>query len=269
MADFFKKIGTYLDDLVEKGGEAIDKGVNVASEGLKGAYDKATSGEVNSHVAPYLEKAEQYFSKVDLGGLTTEEKVSKVITYTSATCGAVALQPFPVADFFLLTPIQVVMVMKIGQLMGYEVSKREAKEVLYEIVGVVGWGLLARTLIVTGYKTFIPFLGGLLSFPLVYGATYALGKSAEYYYTRKNEGQPIDINDFKVLWHNATEEGRQKGEQEKDITEEVQEDVATEVKEEFKEEVEKEAEVTAQVDTEAEEASSKESKVEIKDDIIN
>lgn len=267
MADFFKKIGSYLDELVEKGGEAIDKGVNVASEGLKGAYDKATAGEVNSHVAPYLEKAEQYFSKVDLGGLTTEEKVGKVITYTSATCGAVALQPFPVADFFLLTPIQVVMVMKIGQLMGYEVSKREAKEVLYEIVGVVGWGLLARTLIVTGYKTFIPFLGGLLSFPLVYGATYALGKSAEYYYTRKIEGKPIDINDFKVLWHNATEEGRQKGEQEKDIVvsenpdeislkaEEVKEDVVIEVKEESQEEVEAEAEVTAKADTETKEKS--------------
>ena len=41
--------------------------------------------------------------------LTEEEKITQIVTVFSTSCAAIAVQPIPFADIFILTPIQALM----------------------------------------------------------------------------------------------------------------------------------------------------------------
>ena len=73
-----------------------------------------------------------------------EEKVSQVTHITCAACAAVAVQPIPFADIFILTPIQAYMGSRIAAIRGVPVSESEASEVIKEILGVIGMGFAAQ-----------------------------------------------------------------------------------------------------------------------------
>ena len=90
--------------------------------------------------------------------ISDDEKVSRIIKIFATTCAAVAVQPIPFADIFVLTPIQAYMGTRIGAIRGLPVSEAKSTEIIKEIAGVVGLGLLAQQLVIGGYKTFIPFL---------------------------------------------------------------------------------------------------------------
>ena len=55
--------------------------------------------------------------------LTKEEKVEKICIVFGTFCGALAVQPIPFADFFVLTPIQAYMGKKIADIHGYEITE--------------------------------------------------------------------------------------------------------------------------------------------------
>ena len=76
--------------------------------------------------------------------LSDDEKVSQIINVVSVMCAAIAVQPIPFADFFVLTPIQGFMGKKIADIRGYNISENGAQELIKEIAGVVGLGLLAQ-----------------------------------------------------------------------------------------------------------------------------
>ncbi len=143
--------------------------------------------------------------------LSQAQKISQTIHIFSAICAGVAVQPIPFADIFLLTPIQVYMGVRLSAVMGQPISERESSDMVKEIAGVAGMGLLAQQLVLGAYKTFLPFLGGFTTIPLVYGLTYAIGRVMEQYLMARQKNQKLSPDRIKELWQQFKREGEQKG----------------------------------------------------------
>src|SRR5690606_6262665 len=116
--------------------------------------------------------------------LTDDEKVTRICTVFGTTCAAVAVQPIPFADIFVLTPIQAFMGKKIADIRGYNISEAGAKEIFIELSGLVGLGFLSQQLVIGAYKTVLPFLGGFTTIPLVFGLTFGMGKVMDHYFEK-------------------------------------------------------------------------------------
>lgn len=76
--------------------------------------------------------------------LAMETKERLIIVSTSAICGIVAAQPIPFADAFILTPVQLLMVRYLAHLHGLDYKENTLRDILSQIVAVVGWGYLAQ-----------------------------------------------------------------------------------------------------------------------------
>jgi len=143
--------------------------------------------ELKRQVEAKLKTQQQGINSTDL-----KANVDRVILVCSGVCAGIAMQPIPFADAFVLTPVEMIMVMKIGHLYGFSISKERAASIVKELAGVVGMGWVAKNLILAGYKTFIPYAGGFFTVPLVFGACYGIGKVADLYFRCKQEGRTFD-----------------------------------------------------------------------------
>lgn len=148
--------------------------------------------------------------------LTDEEKVSQIITVFSTFCAAIAVQPIPFADFFVLTPIQGYMGKKLADIRGYNITEESTKEVFKELAGLVGLGFLAQQLAIGAYKTVLPFLGAITTIPLVFGLTFGMGRVMDYYFVKKIKGEKIDKADIQDIFKQAKAEGKKAAKKNKD-----------------------------------------------------
>ncbi len=64
----------------------------------------------------------------------------------STVCAAIAIQPIPFADIFILTPLQAYMGVRISAIRRVPLSEKQASDLIKEIMGVVGMGMLAQQL---------------------------------------------------------------------------------------------------------------------------
>jgi uncharacterized protein (DUF697 family) len=159
-----------------------------------------------------LDKAKQNIFDIEKReDLSDDEKVTRIIKIFGATCAGVAVQPIPFADIFVLTPIQAYMGSRIAAIREVPVSESEATQTVKEIASVIGMGLLAQQLVIGGYKTFIPFLGGFTTIPIVFGLTYAMGKVMDEYFKKKAKKEKIDAVILKQIWVEALKIGKQEG----------------------------------------------------------
>lgn len=136
------------------------------------------------------------------------KKIDVIIHLTSLSCAVVAVQPIPFADLFILSPIQVVMVIAMSRVLGNPVGKNGAGEIVASIAGVVGWGVLAQQAVLGLYKTVIPFMGGFTTLPLVYGATMGLGYGAKTILEARKNDQYISDQEIKRIQKEAREEAK-------------------------------------------------------------
>jgi len=111
---------------------------------------------------------------------------SVIITY-SVICAIVAVQPIPFADIFILTPIQILMGVEIAKKYGVKVGKLESKEVVKQILGVIGMGIIAQQLGLAAARIFWPIFGSIATVPVVFGLSYGMGKMMEEYYKEKTK----------------------------------------------------------------------------------
>ncbi len=148
--------------------------------------------------------------------LTDDQKVTRICTVFGTTCAAVAVQPIPFADIFVLTPIQAYMGKKIADIRGFNISEAGAKEIFKEIAGLVGLGFLSQQLAIGAYKTVLPFISGVTTIPLVFGLTYGMGKVMDYYFEKKVKGEKIDPEMIKKIFKKAKAEGKQKSKENKE-----------------------------------------------------
>ena len=104
-----------------------------------------------------------------------------VVKSVTAICGAVGTQPIPLADFPILTSLQVSMVAGIMHISGREMSARLAAEFVGAIGANIGAGLVLREGARAVLK-FVPVWGDVLAGAIAAGGTYAIGRAATAYF---------------------------------------------------------------------------------------
>ena len=156
------------------------------------------------------EKAEELKYTLDLiieePSMSEEVKSETIIHATALICAIVAIQPLPFADLFILSPIQVVMVTYLSKVLGINEDNIKPKEIVVYLVGTVGWGVLSQQAILGLYKTIIPYAGGITTIPLVYMATYGLGRACKVLIKSKMENKQISKSSLKKIRDEAIEE---------------------------------------------------------------
>lgn len=138
--------------------------------------------------------------------LSQDEKVKKIIFRFSVYCAAVAIQPIPFADIFILTPMQAYMGTLIAKARGYSFTMQQ---VYKEIIGVMALGFLAQQTAIGLYK-FIPFWGVVTTIPLVFILTYTIGSVMNYYFESKTAGVKVTREDLKKFFNQAKKDAQKK-----------------------------------------------------------
>jgi uncharacterized protein (DUF697 family) len=114
--------------------------------------------------------------------------VAELIHKTSITAGVSSLQPVPVLDAAILTPLQYRMVRTIGRIRGCGVDDKEVNRMFHAvrkpIIASQAWLLVAKLL------QWIPWVPEIFAFSLSYSLTFAMGKVSDEYFTRK--GMSVD-----------------------------------------------------------------------------
>jgi uncharacterized protein (DUF697 family) len=128
------------------------------------------------------------------------KKVDKLVLRFAGICGAVAVQPIPFMDIFILTPIQLYMGTLIAEARGYKFSM---SGIYKEILGVLGLSFLAQQTAIGLYKLGLPFIGGFMTIPLVFILTYAIGKVMDFYFVSKTQGKTLTKDDLKNFFKQA------------------------------------------------------------------
>lgn len=113
-----------------------------------------------------------------------DEAVREVIQMCSAAAAAVSVQPIPLLDIALISPIQIVMVQAIGRVHGHALDKKA----VLEIVSTFGASLVAQNVIMATAKL-IPFVGWVAAIAMSYALTWAIGEVSEHYF-RNGRGVP-------------------------------------------------------------------------------
>ena len=138
--------------------------------------------------------------------ITEDEKINELIISTSIVCAAIATQPFPGWDIFLLTPVQIYLGKKIAQV---RKAKIDSFSAIYEIAGAIGLGITAQQSIIFLYK-FIPFWGSITSIFTVFCATYVIGKTMDFYFVNKKKGISISSKEMKNIFKKFQNEAKTK-----------------------------------------------------------
>jgi uncharacterized protein (DUF697 family) len=107
--------------------------------------------------------------------------VKKIVTTCAAACTTVGVEPIPLADFPILTAVQVLMVASIMRVSGREISRKAITEFLSALGMNIGAGLVFREGARAAIKV-LPGFGSAISGAIAGGATYTLGRAASAYF---------------------------------------------------------------------------------------
>jgi uncharacterized protein (DUF697 family) len=105
----------------------------------------------------------------------------KILTTCTAACTTVGVEPIPLADFPILTTLQVMMVASIMRVSGREISRKAITEFLSALGMNIGAGLVFRESARAAIKV-LPGFGSAISGAIAGGATYTLGRAATAYF---------------------------------------------------------------------------------------
>jgi uncharacterized protein (DUF697 family) len=105
----------------------------------------------------------------------------KIITTCTAACTTVGVEPIPLADFPILTALQLMMVGSIMRVSGREITRKAIAEFLSALGMNIGAGLVFREGARAAIKV-LPGFGSAISGAIAGGATYALGRAATAYF---------------------------------------------------------------------------------------
>jgi uncharacterized protein (DUF697 family) len=128
-----------------------------------------------------------------------------LIKAVTAMCAAIGAQPIPLADFPILTGLQVMMISGIMHISGREMSAKLAGEFITALGANFGAGLVLRE----GSRALaklLPGFGNMISGAIAGGGTYALGRSASAYFI---EG--MDIKDVRKIFRRKSKLKELKG----------------------------------------------------------
>jgi uncharacterized protein (DUF697 family) len=137
--------------------------------------------------------------EADYDASTPEEKqasVKEVISACAIAAGVVTVQPLPLLDIALLTPIQIAMVRAVGRIHGYSLDKKAVMEIL----SAFGASLVAQGAILAGAK-FVPIFGWAVAIAMAYALTYAIGEVSDHYFKNGRGVSSDELQDrFKQVY---------------------------------------------------------------------
>ena len=116
----------------------------------------------------------------DFSSASDDEKqraIKDVIQVCSVAAAAVTIQPFPIADVLLMSPIQIGMVQAVGRVHGHTLDKKS----VLEILSTFGASIVAQNVIIAAAKL-VPILGSVIAVSMGYALTYAIGEVSDYYF---------------------------------------------------------------------------------------
>ena len=128
------------------------------------------------HAMKMREFATGDFSR--LGAYGRKQKSAEVRGISAMATAAIVPMPIPFADIWTITPLQMLMVIAIGNIHGFKLSKNTVKEVF----AVVGGGWLGKQLCLALFKIGLPGVGGFGGAAFAYCWTHAMGRTAEAYF---------------------------------------------------------------------------------------
>jgi len=131
----------------------------------------------------------------DFAGATDEEKkkaVREVIEVCSVAAGAVTIQPMPLVDTVLITPIQIGMVQAIARIHGYKLDKKS----ILEILSTFGASIVAQNISMATAKL-IPFLGWMVTMSVAFALTWAVGEVSDHYF---RNGRTVPNDELKSMF---------------------------------------------------------------------
>jgi len=130
--------------------------------------------------------------------------VKEVVTVCAVAASAVTIQPFPVADVVLMSPIQIGMVQAIGKVHGHKLEKKA----ILEILSTFGASLVAQNVIMAAAKL-VPFLGSIVAMSMAYALTYAIGEVSDYYF---RNGRSVSTSELKERFESVYKEKKKERE---------------------------------------------------------
>ncbi len=120
-----------------------------------------------------------------------EQHVRELIQVGSVSAAAVSVQPVPLLDLVLVSPIQIAMVQAIGRVHGHKLTQKSVLEML----STFGASLLAQNAVMAAGK-FIPPFGWVVSISMSYALTFAIGEVANHYFVHGRGVASGELNDL-------------------------------------------------------------------------
>lgn len=130
-----------------------------------------------------------------------ERRVRALVYAKAAVCAAFALTPAPVADIFVITPIQIAMITAIGYLHGVELTKKRVIEFMTTVAAAAGFREAARQLI-----KLVPGYGSAVSAGVAFAGTVALGEAANIWF--KNQ-MKVDADELQRVFKERASEAQE------------------------------------------------------------
>jgi uncharacterized protein (DUF697 family) len=167
---------------------------------LDGTVDAGSIDRENvGHLAQIIAEELPEEARLEMARLCGVREVQAKIAQTlvkafTAVCAAIGAQPIPLADFPVLTALQIAMVGGIMHISGREMSAKLAGEFIAAVGANMGAGLVLREGSRALLKLF-PGWGNAISGAIAGGGTFALGRSASAYFI---EG--VNIGDARRLF---------------------------------------------------------------------
>jgi uncharacterized protein (DUF697 family) len=145
--------------------------------------------------------------------LTPNDNIEKLVGETALLSATIAvIQPLPFADFLLLAPLHVKMALQIGKIKGFQVSEERAYDIVKEVVAAAGTALAAQGLLATlGKITPLIWARIILTFPITYATTWALGIMVDYYFDCLATGRNPSAEVLKDLFAEQFKVGKSRG----------------------------------------------------------
>jgi predicted GTPase/uncharacterized protein (DUF697 family) len=115
----------------------------------------------------------------------TKKLSEKITNIFGGIAGTIALTPIPLSDIYILTSLQVILIMIISSISGRDASFETAKEMLVAVGGAGAVGFVLRTAAQQASKLvnlIFPFAGSGISSSIAAGGTVAIGKIAIKYF---------------------------------------------------------------------------------------
>ncbi len=154
-----------------------------SSDGILAVEDLLTRDIIIRQLADILPlSARLQFARLCGNREVQKQVADQTIKPVATACGAIALNPLPVADIMPMTSAQLAMVSAIGCVAGREMSRKTVLEFLSAAGMNIGGAFALREASRALCKIMAPLIGSAASAGVAYTGTIAVGKAATAYF---------------------------------------------------------------------------------------